>query len=87
MPLAAQLQESTAMAGVSPSAGRPLFVPAGIPFVRTGPTTRAELDRLSAGVDSEPEHSGVRLVIAPTTSAGLFRLFAAALSFSPKRVR
>ena len=49
--------------GFSPSAGRPLFVPPGIRVVRTGPTTRAELDRLlSDSLEPEsPELSGIRL--------------------------
>jgi hypothetical protein len=37
--------------------GRPLFVPPGIPVVRTGPTTRIELLRL---LEEEPEKSGIR---------------------------
>ncbi len=46
--------------GFSASAGRPLFIPPGISVVRTGPTTRAELDRLLADADSA-DVSGVRL--------------------------
>jgi hypothetical protein len=87
MPLAAQLEESTEIAGISPSAGRPLFVPPGIRSVRTGRTTRAELDRLLGDADTTPEYSGVRLAATPTASAGLFRFFAAALGLSPQRVR
>ena len=52
--------ESTELGGVSPSAGRPLFVPPGISVVRTGRTTRAELDRLLADAGSS-DMSGVRL--------------------------
>ena len=37
--------------------GRPLFVPAGISVVRTGPTTRIEFQRL---LEDELEHSGIR---------------------------
>ncbi len=48
------------LGGFSPSAGRPLFVPPGIAVVRTGPTTRAELDRLLADAASS-DVSGVRL--------------------------
>ena len=42
----------------SAHAGRPLFVPAGIAVVRTGPTTRAEFERLLD--DDEHQHSGIR---------------------------
>ena len=42
----------------SAHAWRPLFVPAGILVVRTGPTTRAELERLLD--DDEHQHSGIR---------------------------
>ena len=87
MLLAATLEESTGIVGVSPSAGRPLFVPPGIRFVRTGPTTRAELDRLLADADSPPEHSGVRLAVKSGAPASLFQSFAAALGLSPKRPR
>jgi len=48
------------LGGFSPSAGRPLFVPPGIAVVRTGPTTRAELDRLLAD-EGASDISGVRL--------------------------
>lgn len=55
--------ESAQNAGVSPGAGRPLFVPPGLREVRTGPTTPAELGRLLAdavAVDGS-EVSQVRL--------------------------
>jgi hypothetical protein len=56
--------------GFSPLAGRPLFVPPGIRVVRTGPTTRAELDRLLGDADAA-EASGIRL--SPIASAGTSR--------------
>ncbi|HEX3855132.1 MAG TPA: hypothetical protein VHW01_29415, partial [Polyangiaceae bacterium] len=61
MPLASRSSdESLPLGGFSPPAGRPLFIPPGISVVRTGPTTRAELDRLLSDVHST-EASGVRL--------------------------
>jgi len=46
--------------GLWPPDARPLFVPAGISVVRTGPTTQVELNRLLADADSS-DVSGVRL--------------------------
>jgi len=58
-----------------------LFVPPGIAVVRTGPTTRAELDRLLSDADSA-DASGVRLSpFATSAPQGWLRSFAALLSF------
>ncbi|HEX7453275.1 MAG TPA: hypothetical protein VF294_13360 [Polyangiaceae bacterium] len=78
MPLATRSpDESPLSGGFSPPAGRPLFVPPGISVVRTGPTTRAELDRLLSDLDSA-DASGVRLSpLAASAPRWLSRLSAA----------
>ena len=82
MPLARRrLTESAPIAGISPAAGRPLFVPPGIRTVRTGPTTRAELDRLLADADAPAELSGVRL--RQGASPGLWLRVLSALGLAP----
>ncbi len=63
-------------------ASRPLFVPPGIPVVRTGPTTRAEFERL---FDDEVERSGIR----PSSRArvrrtGLLHVVADVLGLTPR---
>jgi hypothetical protein len=87
MPLATRSSDELLISGgFSPPAGRPLFVPPGISVVRTGPTTRAELDRLLSDADSA-EASGVRLSpLAVGASHWLARL-SAALGFSSSVVR
>jgi hypothetical protein len=86
MPLATRSpDESLFSGGFSPPAGRPLFVPPGISVVRTGPTTRAELDRLLSDADSA-EASGVRLSPLAASGTWLVRL-SAALGFSSSVVR
>jgi hypothetical protein len=83
MPLALRtVAESTPTAGISPAAGRPLFVPPGFEHVQTGPTTRAELDRLIGDADDASEVSGVRVRESPTPSLWLRAL--AALGFVPR---
>ncbi len=87
MPLATRSpDESLPSGGFSPPAGRPLFVPPGISVIRTGPTTRAELERLLSDVDSV-EPSGVRLSpLAASAPRWLSRL-SAALGLSSSVVR
>jgi len=91
MPLAVRIAESAVFAGVSPDAGRPLFVPAGIAVVRTGPTTQEELDRLLGDPDSEVERSGVRLsagaVGTASGSSGLLHVLAVAVGLAPSKRR
>ena len=86
MPLATRaIPESTISAGLSPSAGRPLFVPVGLAVVRTGPTTRAEFDRLLSDAD-DAELSGVRLsATSAVANRGLFQTLAAVLGFASSR--
>jgi hypothetical protein len=75
MPLAIRnLAESPLSAGLSPSVGRPLFVPPGILHVRTGPTTAAEFDRLLGVADGEV--SGIRSRATAQPSAWLRALAA-----------
>jgi hypothetical protein len=87
MPLVNRTPEaSPPEGGLSPFVGRPLFVPPGISSVRTGPTTRAELDRLLSDVASG-EVSGVRLTpIAASAPNWLVRL-STALGFSSSVAR
>jgi hypothetical protein len=81
MPLATRSSdESLLSGGFSPPAGRPLFVPPGISVVRTGPTTRAELDRLLSDAGSA-DASGVRLSPLASAPRGWLRSFAALISF------
>jgi hypothetical protein len=68
--------------GFSPYAGRPLFVPPGIAVVRTGPTTRAELDRLLAD-ESASDLSGVRLRSSPAGAPRGWSRWLALLGFAP----
>ena len=71
MPLATRSSDELAHSGgFSPLVGRPLFVPSGIRVVRTGPTTRAELDRL---LGDAAEASGVRLRPISGSGAGTSR--------------
>jgi hypothetical protein len=81
MPLATRSSDELAHSGgFSPLAGRPLFVPPGIRVVRTGPTTRAELDRLLGDADADAaEASGIRLspISGAGTSRGWLRSFTA----------
>jgi len=68
----------------SAHAGRPLFVPPGIQVVRTGPTTRAEFERLLE--DEEVEVSGIRLTHrARARRQGLLRRFAQLLQLASTR--
>jgi hypothetical protein len=82
MPLATRSSDESLLAGgFSPPAGRPLFVPPGISVVRTGPTTRAELDRLLSDAGSA-DASGMRLSpLAASAPRGWLRAFAALISF------
>ena len=70
-------------------AGRPLFVPPGIQVVRTGPTTRAEFERLLE--DEEVEVSGVRQLRRPRVRPeGLLGFVAQIFQLTPgcaRRVR
>jgi hypothetical protein len=72
--------------GLSSFVGRPLFVPPGISVVRTGPTTRAELDRLLGDADS-CEVSGVRLVPPAAAAPGWLVRLSTVLGFSSSAVR
>jgi len=75
------------LGGFSPPAARPLFVPPGISVVRTGPTTRAELERLLSDAADACEASGVRLSpVAAAAPSWLGRL-SAALGFSSTAIR
>ena len=58
----------------SAHARRPLFVPAGILVVRTGPTTRAELERLLD--DDQHQHSGIRSIRQSPRRRGLLQVMA-----------
>jgi hypothetical protein len=82
MPLATRSSDESLLAGgFSPPARRPLFVPPGISVVRTGPTTRAELDRLLSDAASA-DASGVRLSpLAAGAPRSWLRAFAALISF------
>ena len=65
---------------------RPLFVPPGIPVVRTGPTTRAEFERLL--VDDELEHSRIRpSPRARVRRASLLQVVADVLQLMPRAFR
>ena len=77
--------ESASIVGISPATGRPLFVPPGIRQVRTGPTTRAELDRLLADVDAPAEVSGIRSRVqqTPVASRGFWLRVLAVLGLAP----
>ena len=82
MPLVIRTPEaSPPEGGLSPFVGRPLFVPPGISVVRTGPTTRAELDRLLADAES-CELSGVRLTPRAAAAPSLLVRLSTALGFS-----
>jgi len=77
MPLALRtVAESVQIAGISPVADRPLFVPPGLQRVQTGPTTRAELDRLLADPDDGSELSVIRPRRAPASGFWLRALSA-----------
>ena len=71
---------------LSAYASRPLFVPPGIAVVRTGPTTRAEFERL---LEQEPgcELSGIRPTPAPARRTSLLQIVAAALQLTRARHR
>jgi hypothetical protein len=81
--------ESGEIVGISPGAGRPLFVPPGIARVRTGPTTHAELDRLLEDVvPLEPlseDMSGIRL--RQVASPSLWLRLLTVLGFAGLRAR
>lgn len=65
--------------------GRPLFVPPGIPVVRTGPTTRIEFQRL---LEDEVEKSGIRpSPQARERSNRLFKVIAELLGLIPRKPR
>jgi hypothetical protein len=67
-------------------ASRPLFVPPGIPVVRTGPTTRAEYERLLD--HDEPEHSQIRPSAAVRVRGnGLLQVVADVLHLTPRTPR
>jgi len=73
---------------LSAHSGRPLSVPPGIPVVRTGPTTRAELERLLE--DETVEVSGIRRLRRPRDNPkGLWGLVAQILqlTISPRPQR
>jgi hypothetical protein len=79
--------DSVPSAGVSPATGRPLFVPASLNGVRTGPTSAAELERLLADADGAPELSGIRLRSVPSPRRSLWLRLLFALGFAPARGR
>ncbi|HYQ00343.1 MAG TPA: hypothetical protein VER96_16820 [Polyangiaceae bacterium] len=68
---------------------RPLFVPPGIPVVRTGPTTRAEFERLFDDERIEQiDHSAIRPIPgARAAQGGLFQAVADALQLIPGKQR
>jgi hypothetical protein len=87
MPLVIRNPEASPPDGdLSPFVGRPLFVPPGISLVRTGPTTRAELDRLLGDVGF-CELSGVRLSPRVVAAPGWLVRLSTVLGFSSSAVR
>lgn len=70
---------------LSANASRPLFVPPGIQVVRTGPTTRAEFERLLEFEDEGVEVTQVRPIRRfRTRRPGLLQTLAEVLRLAPR---